>query len=417
MTTCDETRSEKLAVCAQYADQGYETCSQQADQGYQTCSEHKDQGYNRCSEQKDLGYSQCQSWSPWFSWICLFAVWISNVVCVAWTWVSNLACVLWTEVSYAGCKVLEWGMGSAVMRISPDEGDPLSDLPSFPDGFLWGAATSAYQVEGGITNNDWDFFTTDPTIVARVRSATGAVTPTPIELAPAGVADHHGNLDVLRQDLDRAVALGLNAYRFSLEWGRIQPTRPDPDHLEDAAFDEAAARFYSDAIDAMRERGLEPILTLNHMSLPIWASRPPLGSPFADENDPAWVASFRGWENPQTVDAYIRFVEFVVPRFKDRVKWWIPLNEPVGSMVVVGYIAGAWPPGFTMIDSSHALGAYFNLLRAHVRAYDRIKALAGADAKVRVSRQDTIDGNAIRLQQLFTMAKGPEGWTIREIGQ
>jgi beta-glucosidase len=106
----------------------------------------------------------------------------------------------------------------------------------FPEDFLWGAATAGYQVEGDICNNDWDFFTSDAAIHARVaRLGKLASPPEYFRLRPAGPAVHHAKLPVLQDDLDRCRALGMNAYRFSVEWSRIEPHPGDLriDVLED----------------------------------------------------------------------------------------------------------------------------------------------------------------------------------------
>ena len=166
-----------------------------------------------------------------------------------------------------------------------------------------------------------------------------------------------GNLNVLKADLDRAKLLGMNAYRFSIEWSRVQPTQ--------ATFDQAALQYYDDAINEMLVRGLKPIVTLNHLTLPSWVLTPPQSSAptgVAAEDDD-FRASLRGWESQQTVDAFITYVNVVVGRYKDRVDIWITLNEPVGSMIGIGYIGGIWPPGFSL-DGNRAKTAYFNLLRA-----------------------------------------------------
>ena len=94
----------------------------------------------------------------------------------------------------------------------------------FPPDFLWGAATAGYQVEGDICNNDWDFFTSDAVIQARVATLGRLASPPEhFRLRPAGPAVHHAKLHVLKDDLDRCRALGMNAYRFSVEWSRIEP--------------------------------------------------------------------------------------------------------------------------------------------------------------------------------------------------
>ena len=100
----------------------------------------------------------------------------------------------------------------------------------------------------------------------------------------------------------------------------------------------------------------------------------------ADANDPDFKASMRGWENPAVVDEYVRLTKFLAQRWRDRVRWWVTVNEPVGSMIAVGYFAGVWSPGF-VADGDRGKKAYFNLLKAHLRAYETIKA-TNADAQV-----------------------------------
>jgi hypothetical protein len=108
-----------------------------------------------------------------------------------------------------------------------DEAAPAMGGPArtaaWPQNFLWGVATAGYQVEGGITNNDWNIFTTSPSIVSRVHNI-GFLAGEGIDLIPPGEAVRQGDLATLREDLDRAALLGLNAYRFSVEWSRVEPT-------------------------------------------------------------------------------------------------------------------------------------------------------------------------------------------------
>src|SRR5215831_6821839 len=207
----------------------------------------------------------------------------------------------------------------------------------FPEDFLWGAATAGYQVEGDIYNNDWDFFTSDAAIHARV-AALGKLASPPehFRLRPAGPAVHHANLRVLQDDLDRCRALGMNAYRFSVEWSRIEPNPGDLriDVLEN---------YYVQVVREIRARHMEPVLTLHHMTLPRWVLTPSnvnqtLGHvatksvattglalaaivafgvpvalglaafklPMAGESQ-AFLRSLRGWESAETVDRYIAY--------------------------------------------------------------------------------------------------------------
>lgn len=245
---------------------------------------------------------------------------------------------------------------------------PRKPLEPFPPEFLWGAASAAIQVEGCIKNTDWHLFTTDDEIIRRVKGLSEFVGPT-YNLEPIDTAVHHRDLSVLKQDLDRAAVLGLNAYRFSIEWARVMPENAEE-------VDEEALQYYSDAIDAMRERELEPIVTLNHVSLPLWICTPPVTSEWRPFLPDVAVADqgyreHSGWENPDTIDAYVDFVDVVLNKLGAKVKYWITLNEPT-SMATIGYLGGIWPPGFSM-EGGKARRAYFNLMKAHVRAFGAIK--------------------------------------------
>jgi len=288
----------------------------------------------------------------------------------------------------------------------------------FPSDFLWGAATAGYQVEGDICNNDWDFFTSDAVIHARV-AALGKLASPPehFQLRPAGSAVHHANLQVLKDDLDRCRALGMNAYRFSVEWSRIEP------HPGDVRAD-VLENYYVQVVREIKARNIEPVLTLQHMTLPHWvltpsnvnqtlvqaaaksvattglalASRMAFGVPgalrlaafklpIAGESR-AFLRSLRGWESDETVDRYIAYVRFVVSRLRDEgVQFWLTLNEPVSSLIGLGYLGGIWPAGFTL-DGERAYRAYLHLLKAHVRAYHTIKALQ-PDAHVSLAHHIT----------------------------
>ena len=251
-------------------------------------------------------------------------------------------------------------------------GEILSALnrTQFPANFLWGVATAGKQVEGNITGDDWEVFTTDPTIISRVNSTPTLMGQPALDLKPAGIAVNHGDLKTLALDLDRAKAIGCNAYRFSLEWSRIEPTAT-------GGFDPSAIAYYDSAIDLMRQRGMTPIATLNHLTLPKWVLTPPSGlSPEPVMPGDAFLSSLMGWENPTTVARFVAYVIAVTTQYKLKVNTWITFNEPVGSMIGVGYLGGVWPPGF-IGGGGRGKTAYFNLLKAHVAAYDAIKVVYG----------------------------------------
>lgn len=426
---CAEEKDQGYKQCTEERDKGYNKCTEERDKGYNKCTEEKDQGYSKCAQERDDGFNKCCDWWP-CSWGCKAVVWVSNIICVAWTWISNIVCVVWTwisnivcvvwtwisyivcvawtwiknvvcvawtwlvdkvwaagtVVSWGACEVLEWVTGQAPLD-APD--DTLPDLTGvdFPTNFLWGAATAAYQMEGAIRQsddphvNDWHLFTASEAIRGRVYNLAklGGETD-PFELQPANGAVGHSNIETLRQDLDRAKLLGMNAYRFSLEWSWLQPKKSDNDPLTERDFNSEALSYYDAALRAITGMRLKPIVTLNHMTLPKWALTPPeatnvLG--FAEPDD-AFRSSLRGWENIETAKAFVKFVEFIVKRYKDLVDYWMTVNEPVGTVVGAGYMAGVFPPGFSGA-ASQAKNAYFNLIKAHVWAYDKIKEFDDVD--------------------------------------
>ena len=258
--------------------------------------------------------------------------------------------------------------------------------------FLWGVATSSYQVEGGISNNDWDYFTRSCHIKKRISSLTKPSIfykgRTQIHLQSAGEAVKFWNPRYYENDFELAQSLGINTFRISLEWARIQPKKDE--------WNQEVLDHYKKMLRSMRESGLIPIVTLNHFTLPLWVLTPPtnitknivqriLPSPLRDapigeppSTDSYWN-SLRGWENYRTVEEFVKFTERMVAELKDIVDYWITINEPVASIVGVGYIAGLSPPGF-FLDGRRAKLVLHNLIEAHIQAYDKITELDNVDA-------------------------------------
>ena len=227
----------------------------------------------------------------------------------------------------------------------------MSDIFKFPQGFLWGAATSSHQVEGG-NRNDWTEWEQANTERLAAEAASKfsylknwseirAQAKDPANYISGRAADHYYRF---REDFDIAQSLGHNAHRFSIEWSRIEP--------EEGKFDEREIEHYREVIQALRERGLEPFVTLWHWTLPVW------------------VAKQGGWENPKTISCFSRFCEKIASELKNEVRFWIPLNEP-GILVGYAYILGLWPPQKRNIIA--AIRAYFNLIKAHQEVYPRLK--------------------------------------------
>jgi beta-glucosidase len=201
----------------------------------------------------------------------------------------------------------------------------------FPRGFLWGTATSAHQVEGNNTNNNWWAWEQEPGHILQGHKS--------------GLAcDWWGGR--WREDLDRAAEGNQNAHRFSVEWSRIQPS---PDRWDEEALDR-----YIEMLRGMKERDLMPMVTLHHFS------------------DPLWFNEKGGWENEDCVNLFEKFVRKVVDTFKDYVSYWVTINEP-NVFAVSSYILGLFPPGKKSIRTG--LKVMVNQVRAHAAAYHAIHAL------------------------------------------
>lgn len=162
----------------------------------------------------------------------------------------------------------------------------------FPQDFLWGCSTSSFQIEGaadidGRVPSIWDSFAAQP---GKIRDGSDAKV----------ACDHYHRWP---EDLDIARSLGLNSYRFSISWPRV---------ISDATgtINEAGLQFYSDLVDGMLARGLQPWATLYHWDLP------------------QYLQDQGGWENRATVYAYLNFADVVSRRLGDRIKNWITHNEP-----------------------------------------------------------------------------------------
>jgi beta-glucosidase len=211
---------------------------------------------------------------------------------------------------------------------------------TFPSGFRWGTATSAHQVEGNNVQNDWWAWEQQP---GRIRNG-----------------DRSGRAcgwwENAEADFDLAAQLHQNAHRLSIEWSRIEPRR--------GHWDQAALERYRQMLRALRERGIEPMVTLHHFTNPLW---------FAERG---------GWERDDSVELFGRYVAQVVPALGEFASLWCTINEPVG-WVFSAYLAGRWPPGHHRAVF-RAVRVATQLARAHAAAY-RILHRLQAQAQVGVA--------------------------------
>jgi beta-glucosidase len=210
-----------------------------------------------------------------------------------------------------------------------------SNSPTFPPGFLWGAATAAYQIEGaaaelGRTPSIWDTFSRTPG--KTVDGDTGDV-----------ACDH---VHRYRDDVALMAELGLKSYRFSISWPRVQPGGSGP-------VNRPGLDFYSRLVDELRAADIEPWVTLYHWDLP-------------QELEDAG-----GWPARDTAGRFADYAALVHGALGDRVRYWTTLNEPWCS-AFLGYASGAHAPGRQ--NTEDGLRAAHHLMLGHGLATEAIRA-------------------------------------------
>ena len=196
---------------------------------------------------------------------------------------------------------------------------------------MWGTATAAHQVEGNNWNNDWWAWEHDP--------------ESPCTEPSGDACDHyHRYPDDLRLLRD----LGFGAYRFSLEWSRIEP--------EDGEFSRVALDHYRRMCACCHELGLEPIVTFHHFTTP------------------RWVAARGGWTSPETVDLFARYVERVTAHLGELIGRACTFNEP-NVVATFGHQWGLFPPGLRDSDLRRRANDVF--IAAHRRAVEIVQGGPG----------------------------------------
>ena len=172
---------------------------------------------------------------------------------------------------------------------------------AFPQGFTWGTATAAHQIEGDNTNNDWWVFEHTP---------------------GSGCAESSGDAcdswDRWEEDADLVAGLGLDNYRFSVEWSRIEPA--------DGEISRAALDHYRRQCLGLRERGVDPVVTFHHFTTP------------------SWLVDQGGWETGVAVERFGRFCTVVAEALGDVMASACTINEP-NIVATMGWHAGMFPPG------------------------------------------------------------------------
>jgi beta-glucosidase len=189
----------------------------------------------------------------------------------------------------------------------------MSNKLIFPDNFLWGTATSAYQVEGGINNSDWS------------------------EKFPANKACDHYNR--YQEDFDLLKKMNQNAYRFSIEWSRIEP--------EQGKFNEEEIEHYRKVLSSLKKRKIKTMVTLHHFTNPLWFSRK------------------GGWANSQNSLLFVRFAQRMLKEYGDLVDFWITINEPL-IYCSKSFLEGSWP------HSQEGVFVFLKAIKNQISAHQRI---------------------------------------------
>lgn len=233
----------------------------------------------------------------------------------------------------------------------------------FPKDFLWGASTSAHQIEGN-QKNDWTVFENRNAITMAENAKTmnffldkfSKEAQKPSNYISGLACNHSENFD---NDFYLANKIGLNAYRFSIEWSRIEP--------EKGKFDKDAIDHYKKVIRVLKTYKIEPVVTLWHWTLPVW---------FAQKG---------GFRNRKNIKYFFRYVKRVVHELGDEVNLYVTLNEPeIYSMN--SYMRGIWPPQKKGV--TNFCKVINNLVLAHIGSYALIKKI-NPGAQVGIAKNNT----------------------------
>ncbi len=231
---------------------------------------------------------------------------------------------------------------------------------AFPKHFLWGAATAAHQVEGKM-HNQWsvwelenarslaaqaEYHVSDYPSWERIKK----LAKTPANYVSGRATQHY---DRYEEDFDLLESMNMNAYRFSIEWSRVEP--------EEGVWNAEAVEHYRDYLESLKSRGIEPVVTLFHFTLPVW---------FAQKG---------GFAKRRNVDYFVRFAERIMSEIGRSVRYVITINEPE-VYTFMSYSTQTWPPAesswlrsFTVLN---------NLVYAHKKA---AKALRRVNARYKIS--------------------------------
>ena len=211
-------------------------------------------------------------------------------------------------------------------------------MNGFPEDFMWGVSTAGHQIEGRNLSSDWYLWEKKGKVKNKDTSEVAC--------------GSWGNFD---RDIEALKDLGVNSYRYSIEWARVEPRVN--------AFDEGVIREYRNLTQKLVEAGIKPVVTLHHFA------------------NPQWFVELGGWENGENITYFRRYVNRIVEGIGDLVSWWITINEP-NVYAIMSYMFGEWPPEIR--DYSRTINVMRKLIIGHCQAYDSIKSMQ-PEAKVGVA--------------------------------
>ncbi|MDB4939945.1 MAG: beta-glucosidase [Candidatus Doudnabacteria bacterium] len=213
----------------------------------------------------------------------------------------------------------------------------------FPQGFLWGSATAAHQIEGNNTNSDWWQWENSPQRLSELQKQNKNL-PKNLEDYKSGIAcDSYNRYE---EDFDVAKSLNQNAHRLSIEWARIEPFQGE--------FDQEQIEHYRKVLKALRARGIKTFVTLHHFT------------------NPVWFMEIGGWTKHQNLALFLRYAQKVLTELKDDIDFVCVINEP-NVYAVLSYWFGMWPPQKKNYFLSRKIQQ--NMLEAHIKVYQLCKIL------------------------------------------
>jgi beta-glucosidase len=201
---------------------------------------------------------------------------------------------------------------------------------SFPKNFIWGTATAAHQIEGNNENTNWGEW---EKIAGKIKDGSNAIKAV-------------DGWNRAKDDVKLMKDLGVNSYRFSLAWNKIEP--------EKGKINENALKHYDDLINELKANYIEPMITLHHFT------------------HPRWFEQLGAFEKEENIKYFVEFSKLVFARYNDQVKFWVTLNEP-NVFVTSAYFNTVFPPG----NSNAKIGGEVlkNMLKGHVEVFRELKKI------------------------------------------